>query len=152
MSNRNKLLILLALFGIFGGIYWGVGSLVMNMIIPKIYYVLCIVVSVFYVFVAGGIRPIADEDRRREEKSRKQYLADKGKMHPIKRKDKYRRFRIKGEGEESLPQPQKEKAPAPNILHIPEKIRPKLCTWLLLLAVPLYVIFLLDWIFLKFFS
>ena len=152
MSNKSKFWILLALFGILGGIYWGVGSIVMSMVLPKIYYVLCMVLSVFYILVAGGIRPIIDEDRRREEKSRKQYLADKGKLHPIKRKDKYRRFRVKGEGEKEEVVPQKEKAPAPNLLNIPEKLRPGLCTWLLLFAIPFYLIFLLDWIILKFFA
>ncbi|MBE6713219.1 MAG: hypothetical protein E7580_06845 [Ruminococcaceae bacterium] len=152
MSKQKKLLILLGLFVVLGGIYWGLGSIVMNMTILYIYYALCMILSVLYILVAGGIRPIVDEDRRREEKSRKQYLADKGKLHPIKRRDKYRRFRVKGEGEEKISEEQREKEPAPNLLNIPEEKRPMLCTWLLLCVLPFYLILLIDWVFLKFFS
>ena len=65
MTNRTKFLILLTIFAVLGGIYWGIGSIVMSMMMPKIYYVLCMVLSVFYILVAGGLRPIIDEDRRR---------------------------------------------------------------------------------------
>ena len=150
MSKKCRLLILFALLALFGGVYWGFGNTEYTVPITYAYYALCIILSVLYILVAGGIRPIAEEDRRREEKSRKQYLADKGKSHPIKRRDKYRRFRIKAEEEEkAVPE---QLPPAPNPLGIPEEKRGKICTWILLIAIPLYVIFILDWIYLKFFA
>lgn len=153
MTKTKKLLILLALFVVLGGIYWGAGRTSFTLPVTYVYYALCLILSVLYVFAAGGLRPIAEEDRRREEKSRKQYLADKGKLHPIKRRDKYRRFRIKSEDAEEADTPaQEERAPTPNLLGIPEEKRGAVCTWLLLFAIPFYLIFLLDWIFLKFFA
>lgn len=151
MSAQKKLLTLLGLFVVLGGVYWGVGGTKLTLPVTYIYYGLCLVLSVLYVLAAGGFRPIADEDRRREEKSRKQYLADKGKLHPIKRREKYRRFRVKTD-EEVIPEPQEERPPAPNLLNLPEEKRGAICTWLLLCAIPFYLIFLLDWIFLKFFA
>ena len=95
---------------------------------------------------------IADEDKRREAKSREQYLADKGKMHPIKKRDKYRRFRIKTEDSQPAVSEPEETRPAPNLLGIPEEKRKLAGTWLLLCVIPFYLIFILDWIFLKFFA
>ena len=150
MSKTKKLLILLAGFTVLGGVYWGVGGTRLTVPVTYIYYGVCLILSVLYVLVAGGLAPIAEEDRRREEKSRKQYLADKGKSHPIKRRDKYRRFRMKTEAQaDPLPA---ERAPAPNLLGIPEEKRGTVCTWLLLIVIPFYLIFLLDWVYLKFFA
>jgi len=151
MSAKKKLLILLAFFVLYGGIYWGVGNTSLTVAVTYVYYALCLVLSLLYVLVAGGIRPIADEDRRREEKSRKQYLADKGKRHPVKRRDKYRRFRVRNETEKEEAVEEKS-PPAPNLLNIPEEKRGRLCTWLLLATIPFYLIFLLDWFYLKFFA
>ncbi|MBQ3075496.1 MAG: hypothetical protein IJC26_05455 [Clostridia bacterium] len=153
MSKQKRLLILLGIFVVLGAVYWGVGGTWLTMPVTYLYYALCLILSVLYVLVAGGMRPIVEEDRRREEKSRKQYLADKGKLHPIKKRDKYRRFRIKKDGEEEAePEAEEERPPAPNLLNVPEEKRASLCTWLLLFAIPFYLIFLLDWIFLKFFA
>ncbi len=151
MSSKKKFLILLGLFILLGGIYWGVGGTALTLHVTYIYYALCLVLSVLYVLVSGGMTFIADEDRRREAKSRKQYLADKGKMHPIKKRDKYRRFRVKTEDGETPEHEQKEAPPAPNLLNIPEEKRGAVGTWLLLCVIPFYLIFILDWIFLKFF-
>lgn len=153
MSSKKKILILLSVFIVLAGIYWGVGGTALTLPVTYAYYALCLILSVLYVLVSGGLAFIADEDRRREDKSRKQYLADKGKMHPIKKRDKYRRFRIKTQGEEKtcVPEP-KERVPAPNLLGIPEEKRGIVGTWLLLFMIPFYLIFILDWIFLKFFA
>lgn len=152
MTKQKKLLILFSLFLVLGGIYWGMGATKFTLPVTYTYYALCMILSVLYVLAAGGLRPIVEEDQRREEKSRKQYLADKGKMHPIKKRDKYRRFRIKNDKGTTAPQKEEERAPAPNLLNIPEEKRGKVCTWLLLCVIPFYLIFLLDWVFLKFFA
>ena len=152
MTKTKKILILLSLFVVLGGIYWGMGGTRFTLPVTYAYYAICLILSVLYVLAAGGLRPIAEEDRRREEKSRKQYLADKGKLHPVKRRDKYRRFRITGEEETELPAAEEKREPTPNLLGIPEEKRGAVCTWLLLFALPFYLIFLLDWIFLKFFA
>ena len=152
MSKKKRFLILLSSFVVLGGIYWGMGGTRYTLYVTYLYYALCLILSVLYVLAAGGLRPIAEEDRRREARSREQYLADKGKMHPVKRRDKYRRFRVKNQAE-SEPVMQKTKnEPAPNLLNIPEGKREAVCTWLLLGAIPFYLIFLFDWIFLKFFA
>ncbi len=141
MSKQKKLFILLGLFVVLGGIYWGVGGTKLTLLITYCYYALCLILSVLYVLVAGGIRPVADEKCGREVKS----PAVKGEIHPVKKRDKYRRFRVKTELKE-------ERSSALNLLNIPEEKRGILCTWLLLSAIPFYLIFLLDWIFLKFFA
>ena len=152
MSSKKKLLILSGLFIVLGGIYWGFSGTKWTLTVTYIYYALCLVLSVLYVLVSGGLNFIADEDKRREAKSRKQYLADKGKMHPIKKRDKYRRFRIKTEdGQPAVSEPEQTR-PAPNLLGIPEEKRGMIGTWLLLCVIPFYLIFILDWIFLKFFA
>lgn len=152
MSSKKKFLILLGIFMVLAGIYWGVGGTTLTLPVTYTYYALCLILSVLYILVSGGMTFIADADRRREAKSRKQYLADKGKMHPIKKRDKYRRFRVKSEhGQTPVPQPENS-APAPNLLNIPEEKRGIVGTWLLLCVIPFYLIFILDWIFLKFFA
>ena len=106
--------------------------------------VLCFLLSVLYVLVGGGIRPILEEDRRREEKVHQKYLKDKGVLHPVKRRDKYRRFRVKTEEE-----PKKEDAPLPprpNPLKIPEEKRVLFSQLLLVLVIPFYLIFFIDWL------
>ena len=152
MSSKKKLLILSGLFIVLGGIYWGFGGTKLTLPVTYTYYALCLVLSVLYVLVSGGLNFIADEDKRREAKSRKQYLADKGKMHPIKKRDKYRRFRIKTEDSQPAVSESEETRPAPNLLGIPEEKRKLAGTWLLLCVIPFYLIFILDWIFLKFFA
>lgn len=152
MSSKKKILILAGIFVVLAGIYWGVSGTRLTLPVTYIYYALCLILSVLYVLVSGGLNFIASEDKRREAKSRKQYLADKGKMHPIKKRDKYRRFRVKTEDEQvTSPEPEKSE-PAPNLLNIPEEKRGIVGTWLLLFAIPFYLIFILDWIFLKFFA
>lgn len=152
MSSKKKILILLSLFIVLAGIYWGVGGTPLTLSVTYTYYALCLILSVLYVLVSGGMTFISNQDRRREEKSRKQYLADKGKMHPIKKRDKYRRFRVKTEDGQAPAPEEKQNAPAPNLLNIPEEKRGIVGTWLLLCVIPFYLIFILDWIFLKFFA
>ncbi len=148
MSKKKRLLILVLLFILFGGIYWGVGNTPLTVPITYLYYALCLILSVLYVLAAGGIRPILDEDKKREEKTREQYLKDKAREHPIKKRDKYRRFTVKKEEEKTLDLPVEK---TPNPLNIPEEKRARICQWLLLFAIPFYLIFLLDWIYLRFF-
>ena len=152
MSSKKKILILLSIFIVLAGIYWGVGGTALTLPVTYTYYALCLILSVLYVLVSGGMAFIENEDRRREAKSRKQYLADKGKMHPIKKRDKYRRFRVKSENGQTLEPESEQTAPAPNLLNIPEEKRGSIGTWLLLCVIPFYLIFILDWIFLKFFA
>ena len=152
MSSKKKILLLLSFFIVLAGIYWGVGGTALTLPVTYTYYVLCLILSVLYVLVSGGMTFIENEDRRREAKSRKQYLADKGKMHPIKKRDKYRRFRVKTEDGAISDHEQVENTPAPNLLNIPEEKRGIIGTWLLLCVIPFYLIFILDWIFLKFFA
>ena len=82
-------------------------------------------------------------------RAREKYLKDKGKEHPIKKRDKYRRFTVKKDEEEKAVDISEEKSPNP--LKIPEEKRAKVCQWLLLFVIPFYLIFLLDWVYLRFF-
>ncbi len=149
MSKRKRLGILVLVFILLGGIYWGLGNTPFTLPITYLYYAICLILSVLYVLAAGGIRPILNEDKKREERAREKYLKDKGKEHPIKKRDKYRRFTVKKDEEEKTVDIRKEKSPNP--LKIPEEKRAKVCQWLLLFVIPLYLIFLLDWVYLRFF-
>ncbi len=150
MTKTKRLFVLAFLFVLLGGIYWGVGNTPLTVPVTYLYYALCLVLSVLYILVSGGIQPILEKDREKEEKVRKKYLADKGALHPVKRKDKYRRFRIKKETD-FVSAEEKELPPAPNLLHIPEEKRGKISMTLLLLVIPFYLIFLLDFLYLRFF-
>ncbi len=146
-SKKKRLFGLAAWFLFLALIYWGFGNTPLTMPITVSYYILCFVLSILYVLICGGIRPILESDRKREEKSRKQYLRDKAKSHPIKRKEKYRRFRIASEEVSE----KKELPPPPNLFHIPEEKRALLSQILLVATIPFYLIFLLDWVYLYFF-
>lgn len=147
-SKKKRLLALVIWFLFLALVYWGFGNTALTMPITYAYYFLCLGLSVFYVLVCGGIRPLLAEDQKREEKSRKQYLRDKAKEHPIKRREKYRRFRI----EKQEPKEIKELPPPPNIFRIPEEKRALLSQVLLVATIPFYLIFLLDWVYLYFFA
>lgn len=150
-TKKLRLLTLVGWTLLLGLVYWGLGETEYTMAITYTYAALCLLFSVAYLLVSGGLQPILAQDRVKEAKTREKYLADKGKMHPIKRKDKYRRFRIKSEEEKSLP---KEAVPdfcPPNPLKLPENVRQILSPLLLVLGVPFYLIFLGDWIYLQFF-
>ncbi len=149
MSKGKRFFFLALFFVLFAGIYWGVGNTPLTVPVTYVYYALCLILSVFYVLVAGGLRPILEEDRKREKNTREKYLKDKGKMHPVKRRDKYRRFTVKKE--EGERKTEAASSPAPNLLKIPEEMRGKICQRLLLVVIPLYIIFLLDWLYLHFF-
>ncbi|MBR5295068.1 MAG: hypothetical protein IKU24_00595 [Clostridia bacterium] len=149
MSKQKRLLFLVLFFILFGSVYWGVGNTFLTLPVTYFYYALCLILSVLYVLVAGGIRPIVEKEREKEKASREKYLKDKGKSHPIKRRDKYRRFKVK-DSEENSNVNQKE-VPRPNVLKIPEEKREKICQWILVFLIPLYLLFLLDWVYLRFF-
>ena len=147
-TKKKRLLALLVWTAFLSLIYWGLGNTSFTLPITYTYFGLCLVLSVLYVLVNGGIKPILAEDREKEERARKKYLADKGKSHPIKAREKYRRFTVKKEKAEEEKAPP---APRPNPLGIPDEKRVLLGNILLVVLVPFYLIFLLDWIILNFF-
>ena len=149
MSKKTRLVLLLAITLVLSAVYWGFGNTAYTLPITISYFVLCLLLSVAYLLVNGGLRPLMEEDRKREARSREKYLADKAKEHPVKPRDKYRRFRIKSEKEEKI-EPERS-SPAPNPLGIPEEKRPLLSQILLVVTVPFYLIFMIDMILLKFF-
>ncbi len=152
MITRKKRLLYLVLWMAFLSlVYWGLGDTELTMPITYTYFGLCLLLSLCYILVCGGIAPILDQDREREEKTRERYLQDKGKMHPIKRRDKYRRFRILSPEEKKEKKVEVEPISKPNPLKIPEHLRPLISQILLLAVIPFYLIFLLDWIYLAFF-
>ena len=143
-TKKKRLLYLVLWMAVLSLIYWGLGNTSLAMPTVFSFGVLCFLLSVLYVLVGGGIRPILEEDRRREEKVHQKYLKDKGVLHPVKRRDKYRRFRVKTEEE-----PKKEDAPLPprpNPLKIPEEKRVLFSQLLLVLVIPFYLIFFIDWL------
>ncbi len=146
-TKSKRLLALGGWFLILALIYWGFGNTPWTMPITYVYFGLCLVLSVAYVLVNGGITPILEEDRRREAATRKKYLADKGKLHPIKRKDKFRRFQVKAEREEVVEiKPKSEPTPRPNPLRLAPEVQRLVSQILLVLVIPLYLIFMIDWI------
>ncbi len=149
-TKKRRLIVLLLWTGFLSLIYFSLGYTEFYLPVMTSYAIFCFVLSVLYVLVNGGLRPILDEDRKREAKSRKQYLLDKGKSHPIKRKDKYRRFRIVEEEKEK--EEPKEKLPTPNPLHIREELRPLISQILLVTVLPFYLIFLFDWLIVTIFA
>lgn len=148
ISKKTKLLVLVVWTALLAAVYWGFGNTELTLPITYTYFGLCLVLSVLYVLVCGGIKPLLEADRKREEKSRKQYLADKGKLHPIKRRDRFRRFRIQSKTEQE--KSEEDLPPPPNLLKIPEEIRPMISQILLLTVIPFYLIFMVDMILLKF--
>jgi len=151
LTKKARFFILLGWTAVLALIYWGLGETKYTMAVTYVYAILCFLISVGYLLVSGGLQPILDKDREKEAATREKYLADKGKLHPIKRKDKYRRFRIKTEEEKSLPKKEEPKLPPPNPLKLPEPVQQLLSPLLLALAVPFYLIFLVDWFYLHFF-
>ena len=150
-SKKLRLLVLVGWTALLALIYFGLGNTEYTMTVTYVYYALCLLFSIAYLVISGGIRPILDQDERNEKKVREKYLADKGKMHPITRRDKYRRFRVKSEEEKNLPIEKEPDLPPPNPLHLPESLRQILSPLLLILAVSFYLVFLADWFYLKFF-
>lgn len=150
LTKKQRLLYLVLWMAILSLVYWGLGNTSLAMPIVFSFGILCFLLSAFYVLVNGGIRPILGEDRRREEKAHQKYLKDKGALHPIKRRDKYRRFRVKKEADEVVKE-EKPIAPRPNPLKIPEEKRVLLSQLLLVLVIPFYLIFFIDWLILTIF-
>lgn len=145
-TKKKRLLALLLWMAFLSLVYWGLGETDLFPVIMVSYALFSAVLSILYVLVNGGIRPILDEDRRREEKTHEKYLKDKGKLHPIKRRDRYRRFRKKKEGEETKKE-ERPLPPRPNPLKLPEEKRILLSQVLLVVVIPFYLIFLLDWVY-----
>ncbi len=148
-TKSQRLLALGGWFLLLACIYWGFGNTSWTMPITYVYFGLCLVLSVAYVLVTGGLTPILEEDRRREAETRKKYLADKGTLHPIKRKDKFRRFQVK-KGQEEEEKPKAEPTPRPNPLRLAPEVQKLVSQILLVLVIPLYLIFMIDWILLAF--
>jgi hypothetical protein len=150
LTKKKRVFILLGWMALLSAVYWGLGNTPLTLTVTYIYYVLCLLLSFAYLLVNGGIRPLLEQDREKEEKTREKYLADKGKMHPIKRRDKYRRFRIQPQEEQEAKPDREPLPPPPNPLHIPEEKRPLLSQILLLAVIPFYLIFMIDIVLLKF--
>lgn len=144
MSKQKRLWILAGLFILLGGVYWGLGNTPLTVAVTYLYYALCLVLSILYVLVSGGIAPIPAR-----EAEKKSCGEEKDMPHPVKKKDRYRRFTEKAEEKERSEE--KEEKPRPNVLKIPEEKRPLYCRILLLTVIPFYLIFLLDWFYLRFF-
>ena len=145
-TKKKRLFALISVFSLLAAIYWTLGNTSLAVPVVFTYGVLCFILSLLYVLVNGGIRPILEEDRRREAKSREQYLADKGKLHPIKRKDKFKRFRVKGKEKMEKKEEKVSVQPRPNPLKLSEEKRILYSQILLVTALPFYLIFLLDWV------
>lgn len=145
-TKKKRLMVLILWTLILSFVYFTLGNTKFYLPVLSSYAIICLILSVLYVLVNGGIRPILDEDRKKEEKTRKKYLADKGKLHPIKRKDKFRRFQVKKEQEIKRENSDKPELPRPNPLHINPQIRPLISQILLVTALPFYLIFIFDWL------
>lgn len=144
-SSKKRFLLLIVNFLIFGGIYWGLGNTTLTIGVTYVYYALCLILSVLYVFVAGGLKsPPLPEEKKQEKKKQKQKI-----YHPVKQREKYRSFR-KTQGEK-VEKKTSQRELGPNILGIPEEKRSTICYYLMLFVLPFYAIFLLDWFYLKFF-
>lgn len=139
MKSKWKLLILVLTFVLLGGLYWGVGNTPLTVPVTYLYYALCLVLSVLYLLVSGGLSPIRP---KKEEKKK----GEPALLHPVKKREKYRRFTVKKEEKPSVEAP-----PPPNPLNLSDKAREKWSTLLLLLTIPFYLIFLLDFLYLRFF-
>ena len=146
-TKKKRLIFLLVWFGFLALVYWGFGNTALTMPITVSYYTLTLVLTVTYVLVNGGILPILEEDAKKEARVREKYLADKGKTHPIKRKDKYRRFTV---GKREKPVTEETPILRPNPLRISEEKRRALTPILLVLLIPFYFILMIDWILLFF--
>ncbi|MBR2615694.1 MAG: hypothetical protein IKC69_03350 [Clostridia bacterium] len=151
MFTKKKRLAALGLWMLFLSLlYWGLGETPVSPILMLAYALCCAALSVLYVLVNGGLRPILDEEKRKEESTREKYLRDKGKLHPIKRRDRYRRFRVKTEApseEPAAPLP-----PRPNPLKLSDENRILYSHVILVTVIPFYLIFLLDWVYATFFA
>ena len=145
MSKQKRLWILAGLFVLLGGVYWGLGNTPLTVPVTYLYYALCLVLSILYVLVSGGLSPIPTKKAEKTEIDGK----EKEKPHPVKKKERYRKFSVKAE--EIAKTEKKEDPPRPNVLKIPEEKRPLFCQILLLSVIPFYLIFLLDWFYLHFF-
>lgn len=148
-TKEKRLLTLIGWTIVLALIYFPFQNTPLTMPITYTYFALCLILSVLYVLVTGGIAPILQEDRKREEKSRGQYLRDKGNRHPAKQKERYRRCSVKGETAV-----EKEPAPLPpraNPLKLSEEKQTLFSQILLVSALPFYFIFLIDWMYLFFF-
>lgn len=147
-TKKQRLIALLSWSALLGVIYWGFGATALTGPVTACFIVLCCILSVIYILVNGGITPMLQEDAQREARTREKYLADKGKMHPIKRREKYRRFTV---GKSERAPLQEEPILRPNVLRIPEEKRVVLSQILLVLLIPFYLILIVDWIILAIF-
>lgn len=142
MSQKIRTLVLILNFILFGAVYWGLGNTRFTIGVTYVYYALTLILSVLYLLVAGGLRkpPLPKGKEREKRETKRDY-------HPVKRREKYKSFRIKEEKKEE----KNEEGLGPNFLKLPEEKRPLICHILLTFIIPLYGIFLFDWFYLKFF-
>lgn len=144
-SPKKRFLVLVLNFVLMASVYWGFGNTPFTLYVTYFYYAACLILSVLYVAVAGGLKsPPLPKSTVKNKKKEKEKI-----YHPVKKREKYRAFRVK-EQKENV-QKKEERELGPNLLGIPEEKRPAICLSLILFVLPLYVIFLLDWFYLKFF-
>ncbi len=149
-TKKERFLVLIVWTAFLSLVYWGFGNTSLTMFITYSYSGLCLVFSVLYVLVSGGLRPVFTDSETKEKRKRTAESPKRANLHPVKRKDRYRRFRMKKEEVKK-----DEKAPSPlppNIFKIPEEKRAFVSQVLLVLTAPFYLIFLLDWILLYIFA
>lgn len=143
LSQKKRLLVLLVNFLVMSAVYWGFGNTPYTLWVTYFYYAACLILSVLYILVAGGLKsPPLPAEKRTTKKKEKEKI-----YHPVKKREKFRAFRVNEEEKEE----KKERELGPNLLGISEEKRPGICIALLLFVIPLYFIFLLDWFYLKFF-
>ena len=56
MSQKVRTLVLILNFILFGAVYWGLGNTPFTIGVTYVYYALTLLLSVFYLLVAGGLK------------------------------------------------------------------------------------------------
>lgn len=142
MSKTKKFLLLCLWLLILSFVYWGFGNTEYTMFITYAYFAVCLILSVLFVLVNGGFEPYP-----KPKESPISLKPVPKHIHPVKAKDRYRTAEKPAPPRVSheIPEPTR-----PNPLKIPEKHRYVVSQWVMILLLPFYVIFLLDWVLLHF--
>lgn len=140
MTKKHRIMLFLSSLLILSAIYFGFSFTPLTMPITIAYFVLCLVLSVLYVLVNGGIQPMRSSSEHKKDKN-------EAKPHAVKQRYRYRRFQsvAKKDGEPF------EICDRPNPFKLSEEKRRYLAQTILLILVPIYLIFIADWILLKIF-
>ena len=68
LNKTHKLIILILTTAILAAIYWGFGNTAFTMPITVVYFVLCLILTVAYILVNRGIKPMVGVLRKGDEK------------------------------------------------------------------------------------